>query len=49
MQGSKVAPGKRLGRLAAIALLAVLALLVAACSAPAGRGPLPGAACRPKC
>ena len=35
MQGSKVAPGKRRGRLAAIAVLAVLALLVAACSAPA--------------
>ena len=34
MQGSKVAPGKRLGRPAGIALVAVLALLVAACSAP---------------
>ena len=34
MQGSKVAPGKRLGRSAGIALVAVLALLVAACSAP---------------
>ena len=34
MQGSKVAPGKRLGRPAGIALVVVLALLMAACSAP---------------
>ena len=34
MQGSKVAPGKRPGRPAGIALVVVLALLVAACSAP---------------